>query len=400
MSPADLNSRGSTALVSSACPRIIIAGVHDSSDAYPNVKYRVLGFHNAKGILVREYRYTFRWRPFACRRRSWWSRLASIVGMVFGAFFSHLRAVIACVLYARSESVYVPYPAPLVLFCLSFLPQPLRPGKIVADAFISLYDTMVFDRAMISGGGLPARLLRWMERRSYRFCDLVVADTEMNAAYLTQIFQLPAGRVIALPLAIGEQIYSYTPYIPHDGQRTVLFIGTFVPLQGTDVIAEAVSLLRNEPGIHFRIIGYGQTAESARESLERHACRNYVWIEEWQDAAALAKEIRRADICLGIFGATDKAQRVWPLKNYAYMACGRTIITGETNCARSLIRGTDRAPFATVPTGDPQALAAAILSLACDDAARTEYANLARGFYERHLANAISIDAILREMLH
>ncbi len=399
MSSVDPTPQGVTTAAGITLPKIVIIGVHNCSDAYPNVKYRVLGLLNSEGISAQEYRYTFLWRPFSRRGRSTWRRLVTIVSAPLNAILSHLRAVAACVLHARSESMYVPYPAPLVLFCLSFFPRVLRPRKIIADAFISLYDTVVSDRTLLSDRGLPARLLHWIEQRAYRLSDLVVADTAMNAAYLTQLFRLPASKVVTLPLAIGEQVYSCTSYHARAGQCTVLFIGTFVPLQGAEVIARAVSLLRDEADVQFRIIGYGQSARSAREILENEACRNYVWMEEWQDATALAGEICRADICLGIFGTTDKTQRVWPLKNYGYMACGRPIITGDTACARELTRNADPAPFAMVPVGDPQALAAAIRSLAHDGAARIGYAHRARGFYEQNLAGVISIDAILKELL-
>ncbi|MDA8363523.1 MAG: glycosyltransferase [Gammaproteobacteria bacterium] len=397
MSPTD--SRPGPLPTSGAPHKIFIVGVHDPSDAYPNVRYRVLGLVNSGKVAAREYGFALRWRPFARRRRWAASRLASITCTAFRAFRCHARAVAACVLHARSKPVYIPYPAPLLLCCLSFLPRSLRPGRIIADAFISLYDTAVSDRALLSGKSLPARLLRRIEQRGYRLADRVVTDTAMNAAHLTALFGLPAGKVVPLPLTIGEQIYFHVPYVPRTGPCTVLFIGTFVPLQGVDIIAQAIALLRDEANIAFRLIGYGQTGESVRNILEREDCRNYVWIEEWQDAADLAGEIRRADICLGIFGTTNKAQRVWPLKNYAYMACGRAVITGETTCALELISDADHAPFATAAIGDPAALAAGILSLARDATARTDYAQRARRFYEQHLANAASVEAILGELL-
>ncbi len=381
-----------------AIPKVVVLGVHESSDAYPNVKYRILGLLHATGISAQEFRYTFRWRPFSHRRHARWGRLFSYVGFAFNAVLSHVRAVWACALNSRSASVYVPYPAPMLLFCLSILPRFLRPRKIITDAFISLYDTIVTDRALLSDRNPLSKMLFWMERRAYRLSDLVITDTFLNAAYLTKLFSLPEGRVIALPLTIGQHIYAQSPYYALEGRCTVLFIGTFVPLQGTDVIAMAISLLRNHTTIRFRIIGHGQTAESFRKIVEHDSCKNYVWIQDWQDAKTLAAEIRGADICLGIFGTTDKAQRVWPFKNYFYMSIGRPIITGDTVCARELGRQANSAPFVMTPTGNPKALAEAILSLAEDVEARETYARSGRSFYDQHLSNAISVQAILNEM--
>ena len=380
--------------------KVVVLGVHESSEAYPNVKYRILGLIHTKGVSAREFRYTFRWRPFSRRRNTRWGRLLSYADFALNAILSHVRAACAGVLYSRSASAYVPYPAPLLLFFLSILPRFLRPKKIVTDAFISLYDTIVTDRALISARNPLSKMLFWMERRAYRISDLVVTDTALSAAYLTNLFRLPEGRVIALPLTIGEHIYSYAPYQAHTEQCTVLFIGTFVPLQGVDVIAKSILLLRGHPTIRFRIIGYGQTAESFRKIVEHDSCKNYVWIQDWQDAETLAAEIRAADICLGIFGTTDKAQRVWPFKNYFYMSIGRPIITGDTVCARELSRQVNPPPLVMTPTGDPKALAEAILSLAENVDACATYARNSRSFYDQHLSNAISVQAIVNEMCY
>ena len=104
----------------------------------------------------------------------------------------------------------------------------------------------------------------------------------------------------------------------------------------------------------------------------------------------LAEEVRQADVCLGVFGRGEKAQRVWPLKNYAYMASGRAIITGDTACARELLSRTGGAAFVTVPPGDAGALAEAIRRLAADPSERVRLAGEARAFFDTHLRSEVA----------
>ena len=61
---------------------------------------------------------------------------------------------------------------------------------------------------------------------------------------------------------------------------------------------------------------------------------------------------------LGIFGASEKAQRVIPNKVFQALACGTPVVTADTPAARELLRDGESALL--VPPGDPAALIDAI----------------------------------------
>lgn len=366
--------------------QLAIVGVHIKTDAYPNVKYKVEGLLALPGLAVREDNF-----PPGGTRSFAGGKRGGAVGKAFAFGMAHLRALGALRRVPRASALYLPYPAVFVLLLASWLPARWRPATVQADAFISLYDTVVNDRAMLRPGHWLARLLWRLERRAYRFADLVWVDTALNAAHMAQLFALPAQRFEALPLSINETLYAPAPYAPAAAPCTVLFIGTFVPLQGVDVIAEAIVLLRDHPGLRFRIIGDGQTAARVAAILAAGSCTNVEWERGWQSAEALAAAIRAADICLGIFGPGEKAQRVWPLKNYSYMAVGRALISADTPAARALQGAAAEPAWTSVPAGQPAALARAIAALADDPARRARDAAAAAAFYQRHLSNASSL---------
>jgi len=370
---------------------VTVAGVYIKSDAYPNVKYKVDGLLHDDPA-TREINCT----PGVGKQfggsavRSLWSALR------FGA--AHLRVLAAVIRLPQPRHLYVPYPAVFVVLLLSFMPRRWRPARVHIDAFISLYDTIVRDRRLLRERHPLARLLLAAERRAYRHTDVVLVDTPANAAYMSELFGLDARRFVAMPLSIDERTYGRRDYVPAAAPCTVLFIGTFVPLQGVDVIARAIVQLRAQPQIRFRLIGSGQSAGDVQAILAQAGCTNVSWERGWQSAQALADEIAGADICLGIFGAGDKTQRVWPLKNYAYMAVGRALISAATPAAQALAAGSPEPAWASVNAGDPDALAAMIVALAADPARRQRLADAAASLYRTHLSNAVSL-AMLKDSL-
>lgn len=365
-----------------------VIGVHVCDERYPNVQSRLQALRESRQVKLTEINV-----PFLSQGSQPVAAIAQRRGLLFlakalRAAFAHVRLLTRYLSSgARRTSVYVPYPGVLVVLLIGLFPKWLRPRKIVLDAFISLYDTAVEDRALISPRHRIARLIRSLESKAYKQADIVLVDTAENAEYFVRTFGTPRERIRALPLAIDEHAFSRAPY-PNDRRPVrVLFVGTFVPLQGVDVIAQSAVALANRDDIQFRIIGSGQTTPEV-ERILTHCPKNTEWIKTWLGSDNLAHEIAEADICLGIFGRTAKTQRVWPLKNYLYMATGRPLITGDTVMARTLAVSHDNPAFLTVPVNDSAALANAIVHLADAPDLRANLAQESRNFFEQHLSRA------------
>ena len=75
----------------------------------------------------------------------------------------------------------------------------------------------------------------------------------------------------------------------------------------------------------------------------------------------LRSRIVGSDICLGVFGTSDKAARVVPNKVYDALAAGRPLVTEDSPAARELLHDGDDALL--VPAGDGAALADALRRL-------------------------------------
>ncbi|MCR4303661.1 MAG: glycosyltransferase [Gallionella sp.] len=368
---------------------LLVLGVHLKSEGYPNTLYRLREME-ASGLFQMSEINVPMWSESTQNRHG----LSRLTRNLWRAVIAHIAVTIRYLAATRPERVYVPYPAVFVLFLLSWLPAWRRPGYVVADVFISLYDTIVLDRRLIKQGGLTARMLKWIETRAYAGADKLVADTPQNARFLCEIFKLPEAKIIAVPLSTDEIHFKYTPYLPSHGVCRVLFVGTMIPLHGMETILEAANLLSERSDIHFKLIGDGQDAPIVEARLRAHM-PNLEWERTWQSSQQIAEEISRADICLGIFGAGGKAQRVCPFKIYAYASMGRAVITGETRWLRETVQPLGET-FASVPVNNAAALAAKIIQLADAPALRANLAANSRQFYENHLSN----QAALRQLVN
>ncbi|MDQ2815090.1 MAG: glycosyltransferase [Actinomycetota bacterium] len=240
-----------------------------------------------------------------------------------------------------------------------------RRVPVVLDHLTGASDT-ARDRRL--GGSARQVLLRAIDAGALRAADIIVVDTEEHLAGLPERHQaravvVPVGAPSAWPLAAG-------PVRPQDDAARplrVVFYGLYTPLQGGPVIGAALGRIAGAP-IEVTMIGDGQDkAATMAAARSNDAVR---WLD-WVPAAELPALVASHDVCLGIFGAADKALRVVPNKVFQGAAAGCAIVTSDTAPQRRSLAGAG----VLVPPGDPDALAAALLRLAGD---RGELARLRR----------------------
>ncbi len=247
---------------------------------------------------------------------------------------------------------------------------------VVFNPLVSLYDTFVSDRGRFRAGSLPARALRAVDARALRSADLVVADTDANAAFLGVLAGLPRERVAVCFVGAEERLFG-PPWQPTQ-PFTALFVGKLIPLHGIETVLAAAAAA---PEVRFRIVGSGQL-----EELLRARPKNVEWVA-WVDYERLPGELRRAGCALGIFGGSAKAQRVIPNKVFQALACGTPVVTSGTPAARELLVAGENALL--VPPNDAGGLAAAVRRLAEDAELARRIGNGGRETYERHASEAV-----------
>jgi glycosyltransferase involved in cell wall biosynthesis len=281
---------------------------------------------------------------FEARRHNWAVRWTT----AFRLFLAEMR-----LRYSNHDAfdvVMVGYPGH---FDVPHAKRVARKRPLVFNPLISLHDTLVGDRSRFREGLFTARVLWVVDRRALRLSDLVVADTEANADFLAELGDLPRDRVQVCLVGAEDRLF-HAGWRPDEPFR-VLFVGKLIPLHGIETILEAARLA---PELAVRVVGSGQL-----DAVMEERPPNVEWVE-WIEYDDLPREYWGAGCALGIFGTSDKAQRVIPNKAYQALACGTPLITSDTPAARELLQ--DEVNALLVPPGDPGALADAMRRVAAD----------------------------------
>ncbi len=252
---------------------------------------------------------------------------------------------------------------------------------LLVDPLISAYDKRIQEQAKFSPDSFMAkRLLRW-EKELYHAADLVLADTDEHARFFRTTFTLLESRVAVVPVGAEEELFRPAAS-PANQPLEVLFFGSFISLQGPQVIARAAALCRGRP-LRWRFVGNGPLLAECRALT---AGLDQVRFDPWVPYERLAAEIHRADIVLGIFGTSEKAGRVIPNKVYQALACGRPVITRDSAAYPAQLSQGESGIIRLAP-GDPEALAALLARLAEEPQRLVPMGEQARRSYDEFFSN-------------
>ena len=256
---------------------------------------------------------------------------------------------------------------------------------LVFDPLISAFDKQVFERGKFApDSNRGKRLLHW-ERQRFAVANRLVADTFEHAAYFSRQHSYPLERISVLPVSAEEGLFSPQPRFDHPVPEA-LFFGTFIGLQGSIFIAEAIAQYPGPP-CKLTFLGDGPDRQACEAITQRsNNSRVTVSFEDWLPIADLAQRIGASDVCLGVFGVGDKTNRVIPNKVYQSLACDRPVITMDADAYPNDLGSTHNG-LIRVPCGDPAAIAQALaMAFAADPVAKVKPGE-ARATYERHFSN-------------
>jgi len=252
--------------------------------------------------------------------------------------------------------------------------------RLLVDPLISAYDKQVFERKKYPKHSSQADRLLRVERKLFQDADIVLADTSEHARFFVDTLGVAREKVHVVYVGAEDTLFTpapkpRTPNYPLE----VLFYGSFIPLQGPQVIIEAARLYQGPP-ISWVLLGSGPLLDDCKQNA---AGMSNVVFENWLPYADLPDRIHRADILLGVFGTTPKTQRVIPNKVYQALACGKPVVTCSAPAYPAPISKTGAGIFFVAP-GKPNELADTIARLAVNPEELIHHSHAARALYEQH----------------
>lgn len=266
---------------------------------------------------------------------------------------------------------------------------------LVFDPLISAFDKQVDERRKFPAQSHRAsRLLRW-EQDIFNSAGVVIADTPAHADYYVHTLAISERRVSVIYVGAEESLFQPQSLPDRPGAPIeVLFYGSFIPLQGPQVVVEAARLYQGPP-VRWVLLGQGPLraqCETAAKGVDN------VVFEDWLPYPDLPRRIHQADILLGVFGTTPKANRVIPNKVFQALACGRPVVTRTASAYPGVVSDAPESGLIWITAGDPAELADRIAVLASNDQLRQRMGDAAARTFLATFSE-VEVERQLRTML-
>jgi len=274
--------------------------------------------------------------------------------------------------------------------------------RLVHDPLASRYETKILDWGRKPPSSVEAWWNLTIDRWAFGMPGLVLADTAAHAGYFNARFGLEQRKTAVVPVGYDDRLFFPAGGRRTEGERefTVLFVGSFLPLHGVESIVRAAAIVgRKDRSVVFRLVGDGQTRPAA-SALAGELGADNIRFDGWSRLEDLPGRIGRADVCLGIFGRTEKAARVVPHKIFQAMGAGKPVVTARTPAAEEFFSHRENVFFCDPPR--PESLAEAVLELKADKRLRDEIGEngleLVRSKYAPRPLGRLMLDILNRHL--
>lgn len=211
------------------------------------------------------------------------------------------------------------------------------------------------------------RLSEWLEWSTYQHASLVWVVTEgIKRVLLARGF--PPERLLLLTNGVDTVKFHPSPRaqarqeLDWDERFTVVYVGTHGLSHGLATMLDTAERLKNNPAIHFVLVGDGAEKASLVAQARKRALTNITFYDP-QPHQRVPVFLAAADACLvHVRRNIPVFTGMLPIKMYEAMACGKPVLLAVDGEARRLAEQEAGAAIYVEPE-NPVALASAILSL-------------------------------------
>lgn len=239
--------------------------------------------------------------------------------------------------------------------------------KIIADYYISVYDTHVNDRARISPKSRKAKQYLFRERYLLKSASKVIFLNNSEANYYQKVagVKLSEDKVVIIPLCVDYRKEMFLQPNPKMGKDTfdVCWWGTYIPLHGLEKVIDAFKYI-DDKSIRFHIFGNSEkNSLSYQERINQLNLQENIFIRNdatFNNNLLGDFLINHCDLAIGNFGDSDKAKTVLVNKLVDSISLGIPCITQETLATNEFFEDGKAIKYCN---NDPKSIADGIVDL-------------------------------------
>ncbi|OGK45838.1 hypothetical protein A3A93_00870 [Candidatus Roizmanbacteria bacterium RIFCSPLOWO2_01_FULL_38_12] len=290
---------------------------------------------------------------------------------VFVEIFKHFKFIKKC------DVIYVGYPGHFDVL-IAYPLAKLLGKKLVFNPLLIFYTGFSEEQGILNKKSLIGKIIKRGESFIYNLCDLVFADTPYQEKYLNTDFNVSKNKLRVLPIGADSKYYKYTPYKNNLKQVNVVYYGLYSPIHGVEHIIDAALMLKEDPDIHFTMVGQGNTFLENFDKANKLGLKN-ITFHHHVPIETHPAIIQKADIFLGFLQKHTSVDRIIPNKIYQGLSLGRAIITADAPVIRSIFK--HKINIYTCQPADPVSFAKAIVELKKDPKLRVKIAENGHKLY-------------------
>ena len=284
------------------------------------------------------------------------------------------------------DALVVGYPGHLVVPLAKLISTKL----VTADLLGSIYDAEINSHHPSFWKKIKARAVDFL---AIKFADRILLESEAQKKYFEKRFgRSYKYRVLSTGV---DEIFINTN---KKGKKfLVLFRGKLTPESGIIHILQAAKILREQPDIGFRIIGFGYFLEKVEQFIKEQNLFNVELISRYLPDGELVEKMSECNLMLGQFESNPRVSRTIPHKVFEAFAMEIPYLTGSGAAIKEIVK--DNINAFIVPLADSTALAKKVEYLFLHQELLGRIARQARiMFDEKFAADPIARD-LIRAML-
>ncbi|HUV30554.1 MAG TPA: glycosyltransferase family 4 protein [Acidobacteriota bacterium] len=182
---------------------------------------------------------------------------------------------------------------------------------------------------------LFTRMLRKLMHGLYRRAEKLVAVTDGISDYL-QVLGVPASRIATIKSGFSSEFVT----ADHNGIRLkygwedkflILYAGTLGWAHSLETLIEAARQLTDHPDLQFVFVGDGGKRGGLEGMVRDYGLKNVQFIGA-QPLESIPYFLKASDVLIEILKEAPVTKGTFPCKLFEYMASGRPILFGATDC--------------------------------------------------------------------